>query len=79
MADSEFRCPEPNPDGEDAFGKCHICKEEKPISCCAWCEHFFCSDCRGVWWKRSLEAIKERIGGKHPGCCGPINQEAPNV
>lgn len=53
-------------------GKCHICKETKWVTYCNVCEHFFCEECRGAWFSRTWEFLKERFGGKKPGCCGPM-------
>jgi hypothetical protein len=61
--------------GEDLIGKCHLCKETKPVSYCETCEHFFCPDCRVKWFPRGLEAIKQMVAGRTPGCCGPGEQE----
>jgi hypothetical protein len=56
-------------------GKCHICEEQKDIKWCGICQHWFCGDCRTKYWHRGLEAVKQMIGGKKPGCCGPSLQE----
>jgi len=68
------------------IGKCHICKEmDKPIAWCGKCEHWFCQECRRKYWSRGIEAIKQLIGGKVPGCCGVTNgpehnaADAPNA
>lgn len=53
-------------------GKCHICQEQKWVSYCDLCRHFFCGDCRGKWFDRTVEFILEKFGGRKPGCCGPV-------
>lgn len=55
----------------DNTGKCHICKDTTTIRFCSLCNHWFCSDCRGKFFHRGLEAIKQVVGGKVEGCCGP--------
>jgi hypothetical protein len=73
---AEFSCPElKDPTVEDAFGKCHLCRSLTMISCCVLCEHWFCGDCRVKWFPRGLEAIKQMVAGRTPGCCGPEEQE----
>jgi hypothetical protein len=58
------------------IGKCHICKEmDKPIAWCGKCQHWFCAECRRKYWHRGIEAIKQLIGGKTPGCCGVTENE----
>lgn len=63
---------------EDAIGKCHICRETKPISYCELCEHHFCAGCRAQYWHRGLAFVKELVAGPTPGCCGP-DKEIENV
>lgn len=53
------------------IGKCHICKDNTSIQYCSLCKHWFCADCRGKFFHRGLEAIKQAVGGKIEGCCGP--------
>ena len=52
-------------------GKCHICKKTVKITYCPVCDHWFCKKCRKAWFWRGMEAVKEKINGKSPGCCGP--------
>lgn len=55
----------------DPNGRCHICKDTKPIKYCPLCEHWFCADCRKKWWDRGLGFIREHfLGMSIPGCCG---------
>ena len=56
-------------------GWCHICKSIATVYYCAWCEHYFCRDCQYNFFWRGWEAIKERYGGKKPGCCGTLPVE----
>lgn len=56
------------------IGKCHLCEPaagNRVIRYCGACDHWFCSECRRKYWHRGWEAIKQLIGGKSPGCCGP--------
>jgi hypothetical protein len=70
---AEFSCPEPSDDThEDGFGKCHVCKETKHISCCSMCSHWFCAGCRWKLWPRGLGFVKELVGSRTPGCCGTV-------
>lgn len=59
-------------------GKCHICKEQTLIRFCKLCDHWFCNDCRKKYWSRGLAAVREMIGGKHPGCCGVTDGIQPS-
>ena len=52
-------------------GKCHLCKFNNLIKFCQLCDHWFCKSCRNKFFWRGLEAVKELISGKTPGCCGP--------
>lgn len=56
-------------------GKCHLCQEDKPILWCKLCQHWFCADCRRRYWSRGLEAVREMVGGRQDGCCGPRQGE----
>ncbi len=60
---------------EDAIGKCHICRDTKPISYCEFCGHHFCASCRDSWFPRGLAFIKELVAGPTLGCCGPQKEE----
>jgi len=51
------------------FGACHLCKRLRDVQHCRDCDHYFCDDCRGKYFERGLEAIKQMVGGKRPGCC----------
>jgi hypothetical protein len=53
------------------FGKCHICKLHTEIAYCSKCGHHFCESCRSAWFSRGLEWVKELVGGRRDGCCGP--------
>lgn len=74
-------CPEDeiaSPIARDIYkGKCHVCKKTGVgITCCSWCEHWLCKDCRTDLWGRTLAAIKVAIkaGSKRESkgdCCGP--------
>jgi len=56
-------------------GKCHICEGiSGNIKYCKMCDHWFCGDCRIRWFWRGIEAVKEKIKGRHPGCCGPLEE-----
>lgn len=59
----------PDEEDWDGEGKCHICHEIKYVRYCPACEHYFCDPCRERWWSRGLAYIKEKVGGKTPGCC----------
>ncbi len=52
-------------------GKCHICQEQTSIKYCSLCRHWFCDGCRDRWTDRGLAALKEFVGGRKAGCCGP--------
>lgn len=54
------------------MGKCHICGEHVPIKFCPRCGHWFCTTCRKNWFLRGYEAVMEKVNGKQPGCCGPM-------
>ena len=54
-----------------AQGQCHICKRAALITFCRLCDHWFCEYCRGQYWSRGLEAVKQLVGGRTEGCCGP--------
>ena len=60
--------------GSRANGKCHICSDVKIVSFCVWCEHWFCSSCRGKYWERGKAAIREMIGLPRLDCCGPVGR-----
>lgn len=66
------------PMANDQIGICHICKRSALIRFCPVCDHWFCQNCRKAFFWRGLEAVKELIVGKHPGCCGPT-EESPNA
>ena len=54
------------------IGRCHICQDrEAEIDYCSLCKHWFCDSCRGRWFARGLEFVKQLAGGPQPGCCGP--------
>lgn len=54
-------------------GKCHLCREEHAlIMYCKACDHWMCGVCRKKWFNRGLAALKEVLGGRQEGCCGPI-------
>lgn len=64
--------PEIPKDEQRQIGKCHVCKKSGlSIGWCNLCCHWFCRTCKSDWIQRSYEAIKERIFGKKPHCCGP--------
>lgn len=58
---------------EDApkIGKCHVCQQEKAIRHCPLCDHWFCGRCRWRLWPRGLGFVKELVGSRAEGCCGP--------
>lgn len=58
---------------KDIQGKCHLCKEVKPILYCEMCQHWFCGVCRTNIPARGIEALKEAIRGRLLNCCGPEN------
>lgn len=51
------------------LGICHLCKKLKNVDHCSACDHYFCEQCRGKYFERGFEAVKEMVGGKRPGCC----------
>lgn len=54
------------------IGRCHICQDRfAEISYCDLCEHWFCDECRERWFSRGVEFLKQLVGGRNPGCCGP--------
>ena len=58
-----------------AIGRCHLCQDRTAdVTYCALCDHWFCETCRKRWFGRGLAFVKQLVGGKLPGCCGP--QEA---
>jgi hypothetical protein len=67
------------------FGTCHMCKvkadetgtqpEARAIKFCPLCKHWFCKACRGNFFGRGLEAVKQLVGGRRDGCCGPLGEE----
>jgi len=52
-------------------GLCHICQLAGEIGYCVLCEHWFCEGCRDAWFERGLAWVKELVGGRREGCCGP--------
>lgn len=56
---------------EDLTGRCHICQQLLEVRYCSACDHWFCEDCRGAYFSRGLAWLKELVGGKRAGCCGP--------
>ena len=63
----------------EEVGKCHICERSAPIRYCGMCEHWFCQSCRKAFFWRGLAAVKEKISGKQPGCCGPKEEANAGV
>lgn len=59
----------------DPLGLCHICQMIGHIKYCPACDHWFCRKCRGRFFSRGLEAVKELIKGKQDNCCGPMEEE----
>jgi hypothetical protein len=59
-------------------GKCHLCTQERKVTFCQRCGHWFCQDCEISSLKkfgaRALSAIKELVGAGYPGCCGPLTE-----
>ena len=53
-------------------GKCHMCAEMRPVKFCERCQHFFCEECGDNYLGRTLEFLKEKLGGPRPDCCGVI-------
>ena len=54
------------------YALCHICKvREDDVEYCSTCGHWFCGICRGAFFRRGLAWLKEFVGGKREGCCGP--------
>ena len=53
------------------LGKCHICGQHCPIKFCPECDHWFCKPCRKRYFLRGIEFVKQLVGGKRSGCCGP--------
>jgi hypothetical protein len=52
-------------------GVCHLCQTTQQVRHCVKCDHWFCEACRRRWASRGLAAVKQMIGGREPGCCGP--------
>ncbi len=59
---------------EDPLGLCHICQMVGQIKYCSKCDHWFCKKCRRQFFWRGLEALKELVKGRQPGCCGPLEE-----
>jgi hypothetical protein len=58
------------------IGRCHLCQDRfAEIVYCGLCEHWFCESCRGRWFWRGLEFVRQLAGGRQPGCCGPAQSE----
>lgn len=55
-----------------ARGKCHVCGQTGDIDYCSLCDHWFCRDCKTRIAERVWAAILEKLGGRTPGCCGPV-------
>lgn len=62
----------------DVIGVCHLCRTRTSITWCPDCWHWFCEACKGHWFWRGLEYVKEIIHvvlGLFPyldqECCGP--------
>lgn len=61
------------------LGLCHLCRTEhkpgaapkRPITYCGACRHWFCAEHRHRWFERGVEAIRQMVGGRKLGCCGP--------
>ena len=58
-------------DGTERYGKCHLCQKQKMVEYCGKCAHWFCDGCRKRYFDRGIAAVKQMIGGRKPGCCGP--------
>lgn len=58
-------------------GTCHICQLVTEIGWCGLCGHWFCEACRDAWFARGLEWVKELVGGRRDGCCGPGAEPPP--
>lgn len=52
-------------------GVCHLCKDSGEVEFCSLCGHYFDAKCRARWWARGIEFVKQIVGGKYDGCCGP--------
>lgn len=65
------------------FGACHLCKRLRDVQLCQMCDHWFCGDCKtrrfNNLWNRGVEAVKQVVGGKKPGCCGLLPEVLPLV
>ena len=55
---------------DHGFGRCHLCARKREVAYCEACDHWFCEACRDRWFDRTVEFVKQLVGGKHPGCCG---------
>jgi hypothetical protein len=63
------------------LGRCHLCVNEGRedsvvVEFCDDCGHYFCEECRGKWFDRTVEFVKGLLGKEFVGCCGP-RMEAP--
>lgn len=54
---------------------CHLCKGFSDVRYCPRCDHWFCKECRGKYFSRGLEALKQMVKGREAGCCGPVDKE----
>ena len=59
---------------DPVYGICHMCKTPQIITYCGLCEHWFCVACKGKYFPRGVEAVKQLIFGVQPGCCGPLSE-----
>lgn len=77
---------DPGPTREDRRKDtvCHMCKvkgdtSEKSCGYCPVCCHWFCKDCNGRIFARGMAAVKQMVGGRKQGCCGPEAAQGQNV
>lgn len=55
---------------------CCLCGYDEGVSHCPLCGHNFCGTCRGLYFDRGLEALKEFITRKPPRHCRGHGEES---
>ena len=52
------------------LGWCCLCGGKGLVKFCAICQHSFCENCRGKYWERGVEFVKELVGRSTLHCRG---------